>query len=267
MTRALRETAGCPRHYEIDAFWLAGRPAHHPFARHLEGCPACRAALEECAAAEAEFAADVFPRTIDGVVAALGSPRKEGRAPLGRRLIRLAPLAAAAVVALGLGAALLVSRRPSTRDDGAYLGAKGSVGLEVYCRRGDRVLRLGGGDTMLPDDALRFVPRFDPGRARYAMVVSVDAAGAVSPYFPLDGDAARRVDAPGRPLPGSVVLDDSAGAERLFLLVSERPFALPEVRAAAAAGLAAAGDLAHLDALPLDLDQASLLLDKRGAPR
>jgi hypothetical protein len=142
----------------------------------------------------------------------------------------------------------------------------------VFARRGDRapdgsgpVVRVADGARLAAGDALRFV--LDPTGLPYVLIASVDGAGQVSIYFPFHGEASARVD--GRTsvsVPGSIVLDEAPGPERLYVIYSERPIEARAVRhvlaRTAAGGAPAIRSTVHL---PIEGSvQATLLFEKEG---
>jgi hypothetical protein len=70
--------------------------------------------------------------------------------------------------------------------------------------------------------------------ARYVALIGTDAIGITTFYFP-DGPLAERVE-PGadRPLPNSIVLDATAGAERYVVMFCDRPVAVASLMTAPA---------------------------------
>ena len=181
---------------------------------HLETCERRRGALEAAAAARERFATTVFPRTV-------GTMRARTR---GLRWPRLLPLLLAPALA---GAALLfwVRREPEE------LGVKGAASLRVFARHQDRVFAVREGMPLAAGDQIRF--RVTPSGARFVLVASVDGAGKASVYFPFGGDASAPIDPRATAeLPGSVELDETAGPERVFVLLSARPLPAADVVAA-----------------------------------
>jgi hypothetical protein len=212
---------------ELDLLDLGGMaPAERTRAEaHLAGCERCRGDLETARTAKREFDERVFLRTVPAI-----RVRGEKRSLFSwRRLsFTLAPaLAAAAAIAIFL--------RPTPVDHGdGGLGVKGGPAMQVFAQRDDpvrRIFQVRDGDTMRPGDALRFAVY--PSSWPYLLVVSVDGKGTVSSYFPFGGDQSGRLDGEARvELPGSVLLDDAPGPERIFAIFSREPLT---VRAATSA--------------------------------
>jgi hypothetical protein len=247
---------------------------------HLEGCPPCAAGHRQRLEASHHFAAAVHARTSAAVARQVGRwgwlPWRAGR-PGG-----FATTAVAAVAVGGLAAIVLLPRAstspppspsvpvPATEAMAAppasdpALGIKGGGSLKVFARRGDRAELVEHGRTLAPGDQIRFV--LESGGLAYALVLSVDGAGKQSVYFPHGGAGSEAVPAQGRvEVPGSIVLDDAPGPERIWALFSHRPLRHADV-AAALRALAGAGPAALRAAATLpvpDTVQASLLFEKK----
>ena len=238
----------CPSDYQIDEYWLAGRPENHPVHGHLEGCENCRERLVEWEQADEKFSREVFPATEEKVVERLSESRSGFI-----RLFTYPRLAAAAAAVLALVLAVTLWH-PGERE-ATYIGIKGTLGLEVYCQRADQVFRVNPGDRLLPEDRIRFaVSTPGPGQV---MIVSVDQQGEVSLFCPAGPVEGGRTE-----LEGSTILDESKGAERIFAVFSEESLDFGAVESAVARGLEETGDVAKLQKLPLELAQNSLLIQK-----
>jgi len=214
-TPALSRTAwpACHSALHLDR-WLAGElPASDAAALevHVHGCARCAEAVAELRAARSE---------------ALPALRPVRRPPPRR----LGPFPAALAGGLAAAAVLLLFLRPGEGER-----TKGSaVSLGMWVQHGGEVRRAGPGDEVAAGDAVRFSVT-TPWPA-YVAVLSVDAAGRASIYFP-DGPAAAPV-APGADvaLPLATRLDATVGEERLVALFCDRAVALEPVRAALEAG-------------------------------
>ncbi len=243
---------------------------------HLARCPDCRKRVEALAVSDIDFATEVFPKTCPVVTARalqdLHGRRFSSVFSALRRPSALAGigLAAAATVLLLVGGPYLKTDKstssPPAVVDATYLGDKGGVGLEVYCKRGGKVFRAHEGAILFVDDMLRFVPRVPAKGAQYLMIVSVDSLGTVSRYFPTDSKQAAETPGVNEPLPGSVILDDTPGPERIWLLAAEEPFDFEAVKRAAAGEWQRQGTPAKMGRLPLPAAQVGILFFKKGAP-
>jgi len=238
----------CPSDYQLDEYWLAGRPEDHPVHGHLEGCETCRKRLMEWEQAEDKFQKEVFPATEEKVAGRLSASRSGF---FGFFTYPRLAAAAAVVLAVVLAVALW---RPADRE-ATYIGVKGTLGLEVYCQRADRVFRVNPGERLLAEDRIRFaVSAPGPGQV---MIVSVDQQGEVSLFYPAGSVEGGRTE-----LEGSTILDESRGPERIFVVFSEGALDFAAVESAVVRGLEETGDVVKLQRLPLELVQNSLLIQK-----
>jgi len=187
--------------------------------QHLGTCDRCRALLDAEIGAQRRFTASTMPRHLE-VLPPRRWPWPWLLAPV------LLPALATALV--------LVLRPPERRDGRPDLLIKGDLHLDAYASRGGRVLPVTPGAVLSPGDQIRFVVTGLPaGRPLHALVASVDGRGGVSVYFPFGGAASAPLQGPGpQALPGSVVLDDAPGPERVFALFSPEPFTVERARAA-----------------------------------
>ena len=140
-------------------------------------------------------------------------------------------------------------------------------GVPAYRQLIDQVrhaLRLG---LLRPGDQLRF--EVAPAGAHFLLVGSVDGAGHASIYVPFEGSAS--VAIPPDQIyvsPGSVILDDSPGPERVFVWATEAPLSAATASAALSAlGNQGAAAIRTTAKLPLDppvppLGQTSFLWEK-----
>jgi hypothetical protein len=143
------------------------------------------------------------------------------------------------VSALAAALALLLVFRggpPSVRlDPPADLATKGgSATLRVFANHQGQVFQLRDGDRLAPGDQIRFV--VEPADLPYLIIASVDGTGKPSVYYPFDArESAQLERAITLELPGSIVLDDADGPERIFALFSREPMDASTVRASLAA--------------------------------
>jgi hypothetical protein len=205
---------------------------------HLGGCERCRARL-------ATLAAVVAPSfDFSGV-----KPAPPGRS-WRRHAWWLAPVAAAAM------ALLIPWRSPGVRGKG------GGWQLGVVAR--DPNGRVGGvspGATLSPGDHLRF--EVSAPADAFVSVISLDAAGAVTPFVPATGTTVAVRAGQRRLLDGAVRLDDSLGPERLLLLACPRPVPIDALVAAGRTALAQArGRIAEVKELDPACTQTSFWIRK-----
>jgi hypothetical protein len=166
---------------------------------------------------------------------------------------------AAAVLVLGLQ----LRAGPSAVLPGSdELGIKGGPMLQVYALRNHQVFAVPDGTVLSAGDEIRFAVM--PAGATYVLIASVDGAGSTTIYFPYNGDRSAEVAPQVRTeLPGSIVLDNAKGPERLFALFSRSPIAAsdvrPELRKLVAAG---ASRLREPQVLAIPAAQVSLIFEK-----
>jgi len=236
--------------YELDALAEAGAPGSSP---HLEGCDRCRTELATMLAARDRFRLSVFPRTAPEIERRLTHPWWRPALPF-----VLAPAVALGLAALGL---LLWPRAPNGPD----LGIKGGATVRVFAQHAGKVTPVLDGEALEAGDALRF--EIQPGGLPYLLVGSVDAAGAAGIIFPANGTESGRIDPVGQFIvPGSAVLDTSAGPERAFVLLSARPLSAEDAKAAmlsvARGGAAGLRTTSALPSVAADA-QLSILWEKK----
>jgi hypothetical protein len=218
---------------------------------HLAACVTCRQQADVLRASRDHFSASVLPRTLPAL-------RARAAPWWSRRMTWIAaPVLAAAV-------ALVMLRGGAPVDDlgSDDLRVKGDASLQIVARRGDRVGLVAAGDTLAAGDAIRFV--VTTPRAGYLLIASIDGRGATSIYYPAAGVASAPVPAAARlELPGSIVLDDAPGPERMVALWSARPLPADAVTAALAA-IGAGGAAAIRAAPPLGLGdvERSIVIEK-----
>jgi hypothetical protein len=101
------------------------------------------------------------------------------------------------------------------------------------------------------------------------LVVSIQADGQASVYFPFRGRRSLPLDSDGEvALPGSVIMDDSTSDELLVAIFTSTPLSSRRALAAARKAYASSGErLEKIGRLPLDGDQSLHLLRRgEGAP-
>ncbi|NOU32882.1 MAG: DUF4384 domain-containing protein [Polyangiaceae bacterium] len=227
--------------------------------RHLEGCTRCSDDVAAVRALHEKFTADVLPRTLPNVRARVASSRRPAMVRwIG---VGVAGLAAAAAIAL-----VLHFKAPPAKPDvpeEPYLAIKGSAGMKIVAQHAGTQLEVVDGVKLAKGDAIRFV--VDPNGLPYLLVASVDGDGQVTVYFPAGGKESGRVE-DGRKveLPGSIVLDDARGPERVFALFSKEPLAAgPVTTALLAIGAGGRDEILRARTLPVPAEaQRSIVFDK-----
>lgn len=197
---------GCLSDLTLDLL-VAGGPITPQVSAHLSGCAACQARRAEL---EAQRAAPLPPLALPPVV-----PIRAARRP--RIMLALATAAAATLVVL---------THPFAPTEETQ--TKGGPTLGFYVSHRGQVRRGADHERVSPGDALRFL--YSSDRPNYLAVISRDAAGKSSLYYPGSGDTLAAVGA-GRELAldSSVTLDDTLGPEQIFGVFCERPLPIASV--------------------------------------
>jgi hypothetical protein len=199
---------------------------------HLDGCPACRENQRTRRTLADQFAREVLPRSLPVVRQRL---LPTARRRFGWWALALSPVACGAVLALllfGRGASDLSPSNRPVEDLATGIGDLGIKGgwLFAYVRRGDKVTRFAAGGVLAAGDALRFA--VEPHGNRHLLIAGVDGSGRASAYYRFGQWTSAPVAPGGRfEVPGSIVLDDSAGPERIFAMLSAKPIDGGRVRA------------------------------------
>jgi anti-sigma factor RsiW len=166
-----------------------------------------RARLARLRAESAAFLVQHPPRSL--VKRFEVSQRRGWRLPL----VLLAPVLAAAAALV----VLIPAQDVSTTAAG--------VSLSLYREREEVAALVVQGETLAPDDLLRFEVRSE-GRSGYVAVLTWDVEGAVAVAYPAEGEAAAPFDAKAPLLSGSIGLEGRKGEVEAYLLFSSEPFAL-----------------------------------------
>jgi hypothetical protein len=181
---------------------------------------------------------------------AAGSERARGKRA--GRFLLLAPLAAAAVLAVVI--------LPRHFQEGGMRAKGYEPRLRIYRRASDRVELLTDAAIVREKDLLQL--SYVCGGRRYGAVVSLDGRGNVTRHLPRQGEPASALETGEEvPLPRAYELDDAPDFERFFFVVSDKPFSVSTVEAAARALSRAEAARAELS-LPSGMEQVSVLLRK-----
>lgn len=221
---------------------------------HIESCDTCRAELDALTADEQAFRVDV-PYAAFRIE---HEKRKEAKKTRPKWLRLWLPSLATAAAAAGM--ALIIAIPTSPIDDGIRIKGAGTALTFSVFEAGS--LRQGiVGETLEPGTRLQL--SYDAGDNTHMAVVSIDAAGNTSRYFPEVGDTLVPLPdgAIGR-LPFSLTLDGAPGSERFFAVFAKHAASMQTL-------MRAVGDLRNSDpvgmndlTLPAGLEQSSLLIRK-----
>jgi Domain of unknown function (DUF4384) len=200
-----------------------------PLLAHLDVCPVCHEQQNVRLALAGQFAREVLPRSLPVIRQRLMPQRLMARRRIAFWALALSPAACGALIAV-----LILRRGPGggPDDEGAVakpvaqllgdVAVKGRGDLLTYVRQEGKVKRLAPGSLVAAGDALRFV--VETGDNRYLLVAGVDGGGHANAYYPRDQWQGSPVPPHVRfEVPGSLVLDEAAGPERIFALLSTRP--------------------------------------------
>jgi hypothetical protein len=201
----------------------------------------------------------------------LGGPRQEKvldgvhQTARARTRLRRGWLGVAVLVPAAATLLLIVGLQRDPLPDGGQPGiiAKGGPGLLVAVRRGERLFPMRPGEPIRAGDQIRLV--LEHVSYPFVLVASVDGRGASNIYVPYEGSRSLPVPLSDRiEVPGSLVLDDSPGPERLFALFSRVPLDAAAVRSAlAAVGARGAPGIRSTTALNVGANaQTTVLLEK-----
>jgi hypothetical protein len=243
---------------------------------HLAACADCRARLRALDDEQRRFESEIsFDRFAAGVArAARAAPRTPHRRAPAR--VWIPTLAMAAAVALfvtfhgprpGSLARTDQTDRDAVRDRGDRIKGGAGMTVRIAGASGQRTARLDTAEPLAAGERLRI--GYQPGDHRYLLALSIDEHGEVTPLYPERGPSLPVPDgAPfaTRYLPDSLELTGS-GAERIIVLLSDRPIDVETARRAARAAYdRAAGDLSRLPRLGLPGEEFARSFAKPGAP-
>jgi hypothetical protein len=223
-------------------------------AAHADACADCRARAKALDEEQRRFEQEIsFDRFAAGVARAARRTDAPRRAlPLRTLRFMLPTLSLAAGVALFVGL--------TGRHQPAHNGIKGGAAITVRVSAGDtgpqRFAAESAPEALAPGERVRI--GYQPGPRRYLLSLSIDERGQVTPLYPEAGSSVAVSKAVGeglRYLPDSIEFTD-AGAERLFVILSDQPIDVDAARRAARASFdRAKGDILHMPALELPGEQ------------
>ena len=228
---------------------------------HVEGCERCAAYLAAAATARdalSPAASMAFARR----VVERAEPRRSGWAWLRGPALLGAGACVALLLAVGLRGE---PPEPAGEPDGILI--KGTGSLTVHCKRAGETFVLAPDAPVRAGDALRF-EIFSGAPQTHALVIGIDARGAVSVYAPFGGEAGVKIT-PGAPnlLDDAILLDDSGLDELLVALVSAQRIEAESAKRAARDAWAAAGrDLSAIERVPVEGVEQHLRLLRRVSP-
>lgn len=144
-------------------------------------------------------------------------------------------IAAAAALVLFAGGGLMITQLKTT--EASVIRVKGNVqyepSLTLYRMENEEVENLEDGSAADAGDLIQIGYKNISG-SQYGLILSLDGAGNQTIHFPLSGDEAQLLDEGGEYfLPWSYELDDAPDYEVFFLILSDQPFTMKDISAAA----------------------------------
>ena len=134
---------------------------------------------------------------------------------------------------MGAAALVLVARSPEPQPPDTGTRIKGGARIGFFVKHGEAVRRGGPGELVNPGDLVRFTAA--SAQPAHLTIIGVDAAGAVSVYFPVNGGADDVAPGNEIELPRATALDDTLGSETVHAIFCARPLDAAASEAARAA--------------------------------
>jgi hypothetical protein len=205
---------GCLSDLSLDE-WLAGEldaDRERAAAAHAASC-------ERCAQRKQAFEASAL-RFLD----------RRPEPPIARRFGGRALGLALTGVAIAAGLALLLRGPRSAPEPELAARSKGSSSIGFFVRRGEQVFVGANGEHLRAGDQLRFT--VTSAQPRQFAVLSRDARGAASVYYPSGPRSRPLIPAQQMPLDTAVELDGTLGSETLFGVFCDQEFEVEPLRVA-----------------------------------
>lgn len=248
-----RTAEGCLSDLSLDrllAGELDGTAAGARATAHLGTCRECTGRVSAIESEARRFPQEIWVQGLAAKAKRAAAETGSRIAGSGRReagpVTRMLRTASGVALAAGIAAVAIFVQPPRTEPDGRVKGE----GLTVYVRHTDgRVDEVLPGSRLAPGDSIRF--EVSSAREGYLAVFGVDSTPAVTTYVPASGNAPLLLGRGSKQLlEGSIVLDDSSGAERVVAFLCRERMAVSALADAARAALAAAnGDPGALGAI------------------
>jgi len=243
---------------------IAGERTDKSTLEHVDGCASCRARMDAVVAAHNEFASDAaLPARLAALAdAAARVPAKSSWRHWHKRTLGIAGVALAAVMIFAVGVrGSQDADSPSGIDPTIRRKGKANDALEIFHRdAAGHVSTLSNRSKVRPGDAISF--RVTVARRGFIGIVGIDAAHTIAAYAPL-GEALEEMPAGmTRLLDGSIVLDDTLGAERVVLVVCDKARRVAELVEEARAALQRAGGDVRAMGATSSCREVSYLLEK-----
>ena len=220
----------CPRHFALVRHLAheLSQEEEQMLTEHLAHCAMCQREIQEITQDELEYH-QTQPHAFSAIWAQVHPAPEEKSSPAKwpALLWKVGVPAVAAFAALVWGVSYLKEEPPTT------VTYKGPMAVQIVAKRGTDQFPVDEKRRLCPNDALRFVITSSM-RESHVAVLSIDRAGSVSIFYPNPATGSGqpiRLNREGRhELPGSIVLDQTTGAEHILVLSSPRGY---DVRALA----------------------------------
>lgn len=213
---------------------------------HVDGCDSCTAVLRDFEAERAALRLSLpFP--------ALEARIEERRRPVAG-LVRRFWFALAIPAAAAFAFALIP---PQTVE--SPIRVKGSAAIDFVVKTADGTRPGTDGEALRAGDTIRL--KYATGGRAFVLIAGIDADGRVFPYL-AQGDRSAAARTPSDFAPNAVTFDADPRPERVFALYSDLPISIDELKSAAADALKEAGTIERVKRLPVDAEQATVLINK-----
>jgi hypothetical protein len=226
---------------------------------HLETCPTCAETLAELGRYRVAFQAGLSQAELEARIAL----RAARPAPRSWWALVRWPYALGAATATALALLLVFAPRGDEPGPDSGTRTKGAeFSLSFVIESGGKPVLAEPGHRLRAGDRIQFLLTAPAGGQLH--LVGVDGRGQVSVYFPAPGVTPPAFPGgAGRPVPGSIILDDAPGPERVFALLCSAALGPEELAARVRALAPDPRTWLDADALPLPgCRQTSLVLAK-----
>lgn len=230
----------------------AGEPVGDEATQHAQGCEVCKATLASFVAEQQQFEAEI---SFDRFAAGVERAARQASRPVVRRQWPSVVMALAAGLTLIVGAQVVLSQvEPAGTTNRVKGGAAVSVVVAGVGPQRAASENAGVPEALAPGERVRI--GIAPEAWKYALVVSIDDAGEITPIY-IDNGRSLAIGASKDTmwLPESLEFTGT-GLEHIVIVLSASPLTLDQV--AAPLQLAykdARGDLTKLGSLPLPGEQ------------
>jgi hypothetical protein len=237
----------------------AGRASTRPELQaeaHVLSCDVCTTRRRSIETARSALLAQLPPEDFARATLARAAAAESSAGLADARRAKLLRWTFAGGVLALVAACLLWIQRPLSVAGNEVIRFKGPASLEVFVKRGERVAAMRDGDALAGGDQLGFV--YTLAEPRHLLLLSIDDTGAITRYFPSDGNSQRLAAGARVQLPLAVELDAHRGEERLVAFFSDTPLDENAARRALAAAFQRAGALSKLGPIDVPAQQTSI---------